>query len=144
MNTEPLTGGCHCGAVRYEALAEPMYPGHCQCTNCRRLGGTGHASLFALPADTVRITGETRTYDYAADSGNTVTRHFCPTCGTGVYNTNSGMQGLITPFASTLDDPTRFQPGMVVFASSAVPWDHVEPGLHRFERMPFPAERIGG
>ena len=73
-------GGCRCGAIRYEIAAEPMFAGHCQCLDCQRETGGGHASFMAFPADAVKLTGTPRFYEARADSGNTIRRGFCPTC----------------------------------------------------------------
>ncbi len=75
-------------------------------------------------------------YDAPSDSGNTVSRGFCPTCGSAVYTTNSGMPGMAFVRASTLDDPEVFQPQMVVYAHRAPSWDHMDPALPSFEGMP--------
>ncbi|MBV8771832.1 MAG: GFA family protein [Deltaproteobacteria bacterium] len=41
------------------------------------------------------------------------TQAFCPTCGSPVYTTNSGMPDLFIVEAASLDDPARFAPQMV-------------------------------
>lgn len=139
-----FSGGCLCGAVRYQSGSEPAVAGHCQCEDCRRTSATGHASHMAIPADAFQLEGSTTRYDKAADSGNIVSRHFCPTCGSAVYSTNSGVQGRVFVRASSLDDPEVFQPQMVVYASRAPSWDHMAPGLPAFDTMPPPAEMSAG
>ena len=131
-----MKGGCHCGAVRYEATAEPLMTGHCQCRCCQQLSGAGHASHIALPKAAVAITGEVSTYQWRADSGNIVTNAFCPNCGSPVYGTSSGFPDMLTIRAASLDDPSHFQPQMVVFSKSAQPWDHIGGDLPSFATMP--------
>ena len=45
----PYTGGCACGAIRYEISAEPIFMNHCQCRDCQRESGTGHGSYLTFP-----------------------------------------------------------------------------------------------
>lgn len=131
-----MQGGCLCGAVRYEVTAEPLMTGHCQCRSCQRLSGAGHASHIALPKAAVAITGAVKTYQWQADSGNTVTSAFCPNCGAPVYGTSSGFADMLTIRAASLDDPSVFEPQMVVFGNSAQPWDRIGGDLPTFATMP--------
>ncbi len=129
MTDTPITGGCACGAIRYASTAEPTFSLICQCRQCQRATGAGHAAALVLPADAVTVTGEVRFFDQQADSGNTVSRGFCPTCGSPMLNRNSGYPQSLYVHAATLDDPGGFRPETVVFRSAAQPWDHVDPDL---------------
>ena len=93
---------------------------------------------MAVPEGAFRTTGEVRFYDAPADSGNMISRGFCPTCGSAVYSRNSGMPGLVFVRASSLDDPEVFQPELVVYTKRAPSWDRVDPKLPAFEGMPPP------
>ena len=137
--TTGFAGGCLCGAVRYESDEDPALAGHCYCTDCRRTSATGHASHIGIPDTALRVTGEVRFYDAPTDSGNTVSRGFCPTCGSAVYSTNSGMPGMVFPRASSLDDPEAFKPQMNVYTKRAPSWDRPDADLPSFEEMPPPA-----
>ncbi len=90
---------------------------------------------MAVPEAGFEQTGALTFYESSADSGNAVSRGFCPTCGAPVYSTNSGMPGLAFVRASSLDDPEIFQPSMVVYAKRAASWDLIDPALRRFEGM---------
>jgi hypothetical protein len=129
-------GGCLCGAVRYESKTEPVMAGHCQCQDCRKSSGTGHCSHLAVPRDAASVTGVVTVYDRPADSGNLVSRAFCPTCGSAVYSLNSAMPQLMFIRASSLDDLEVFKPQVVVYASRAASWDHIDPTLPSFPKMP--------
>ncbi|MBI3453293.1 MAG: GFA family protein [Rhodospirillales bacterium] len=134
--SKPISGGCACGAIRYECSAEPMMSGHCQCRDCQRHSGAGHFSAFAVPKAALKIAGQLKFYTSKADSGNIVHRGFCPTCGSAVVANNSGMPELSALAAASLDDPSVFKPGMVVFTASAQPWDYIDPKLPAFPGMP--------
>ena len=129
-------GGCRCGAIRYEIAAEPMFAGHCQCLDCQRETGGGHASFMAFPADAVKLTGTPRFYEARADSGNTIRRGFCPTCGSPVVGRTSRMPDMMTISAGSLDDPSVFKPQFVVYTSRGHAWDLVDPALPSFPKMP--------
>jgi hypothetical protein len=125
----PLTGGCACGAVRYTVTAEPGFSFHCQCRQCQRASGGGHASLFIVPKAAAAVAGEVRFHDQTADDGATVSRGFCPRCGSPVLGQSSGYPDVLLITAASLDDPARFTPQRVVFSASRQPWDHVDPAL---------------
>ena len=104
-------GGCHCGAIRYEIAAEPMFGGQCQCLDCQHETGGGHASFMAFPADAVKLTGTPRFYELKADSGNQVQRGFCPTCGASICTIADGDDYVCITLAS-LDDRERIVPAL--------------------------------
>lgn len=134
--TQTFAGGCLCGAVRYSCGAEPAMAGHCHCEDCRRSSGSGHSSHLAVPDASVSLTGEISAYARPANSGNMVTRHFCPTCGAALFSTNSAMPGMTFLRASSLDDLEVFKPQMHVFVSRAASWDRRDGDLPAFDEMP--------
>jgi hypothetical protein len=134
--TQAFTGRCLCGAVSYSCTGEPVAAGHCHCEDCRRSSGSGHCSHLGVPEASVTLRGETKGYARPADSGNVVTRHFCPTCGAAVFSTNSGMPGLTFLRASSLDDLEVFRPQMHVYVAQAASWDRRDDALPAFATMP--------
>jgi hypothetical protein len=131
-----FSGKCLCGAVSYQSGADPLVAGHCHCIDCRKSSGTGHCSHIGIPEPAVSISGNVKLYERAADSGNMVGRAFCPECGAAVYSVNSSMPEMIFIRASSLDDPEIFIPQLVVYASRAPSWDHMDPELPSFATMP--------
>lgn len=135
--TQPYTGGCACGALRYTTQHAPVFQNHCQCRDCQLRSGTGHGSYltFASRAEML-ITGEATHWQIAGDSGNMKTHSFCPTCGTPVYLTFAAMPDLIAVHAASLDEPNRFKPQVLTYAERALAWDRVDSNLQAFTRMP--------
>ncbi|KQU79923.1 aldehyde-activating protein [Mesorhizobium sp. Root102] len=135
--TKRYTGGCACGAIRYETSGEPIFQNHCQCIDCQKRSGTGHGSYmtFGRRAD-MAITGEASTWRAAGASGNEKIHAFCPTCGTPVYLTFVAMPEFIAINATSLDDPDQFNPQAVTYTIRAHAWDKMDPSLQAFERMP--------
>ena len=126
-----LSGGCACGAVRYDSSASAKFSMICQCRQCQRISGSGHAAQFVLDAEAVTIEGEVTFYEFTSDSGNTSSSGFCGKCGSPVVRKTSGYPKILMFHAATLDDPARFKPERVVYADAAQPWDHVDPDLPR-------------
>jgi hypothetical protein len=134
---KPYTGGCACGAIRYEVPSEPVSMNHCQCRDCQRKSGTGHGSYLAFTQrGAVKLTGQASHWDFAGDSGNMKTRAFCSVCGSPVYMTLAVAPDIFVVHAASLDDPSRFKPQKVMYSSSGHAWDHLDPALPKFDKMP--------
>lgn len=135
--SEAYTGGCACGAIRYEIAGEPVFMNNCQCRDCQRTSGTGHGSYLTFASRTeVKLAGEAQRRDIVADSGNVKTHAFCPDCGSPVYLTFAAMPQLFTVHAASLDNPARFKPQAVTYAVRGHAWDHLDPALPKFDKMP--------
>jgi hypothetical protein len=94
-----------------------------------------------VPEPAFSISGSVKFFDKPADSGNMVSRGFCPQCGSALYSTNSGMPGLVFIRVSSLDDVEIFRPQMVVYTDRAASWDMMDPSLPGFARMPSIEDR---
>ncbi len=130
-----LKGSCLCGNVRFEATADPLFQGFCQCLDCRKVSG-GHYAAIGLPSPAVKVSGETKRYAKNGDSGKPIYRNFCANCGSMVFDYGDAMPGITILNAALLDDPEAFKPQSVVYARSALSWDHIDPRLPRFEALP--------
>lgn len=53
-----FTGGCLCGAVRYECSADALFMGNCHCRDCQKAGGGAYDPCIGLPAAPLKITGK--------------------------------------------------------------------------------------
>lgn len=134
--TRIYSGGCACGAIRYETRREPVFQNHCQCRDCQTRSGTGHGSYLSFSGrDGVKVTGEAREWGVVADSGNEKRHAFCPACGTPVYLTFAAMPDLVAVHAASLDDPGLFVPQAVTYGVRAQTWNTLDPALPVFERM---------
>lgn len=136
--SDTKTGGCLCGAVRYEYSGEPIFAGNCYCNECRKYSGTGHTAAIGVPEPAFKITsGEVVTYAMPGGSGNPISRHFCPKCGSHIGSSVDG--GLRIIYAGTLDDPSAFHASHNIYTSEAQDWDKPSPDVPGFEKAP-PAE----
>ena len=80
----PFEGGCHCGSVRYVCSEEPITVVNCHCGDCQKIAGSAFITGVLVPEGSVKTNCEMKSYRVEADSGNHITRNFCPACGTRI------------------------------------------------------------
>ncbi|MGE5659645.1 MAG: GFA family protein [Actinomycetota bacterium] len=131
----PFTGGCLCGAVRYECSAQPVSMGICHCRDCQQATGSAFAAAMLVPQNAVTITGNVTYYDVTGDSGSIVSRGFCPICGSRLFS-KPPIPELMGIMAGSLDDPSWFKPQAEIYVASAQPWDYLNPDLPKFAKLP--------
>jgi hypothetical protein len=79
-------GSCHCGAIRFEADADPAKAGVCHCSDCQSLTGSAFALYLQVPRESFRLTaGQPKTYVKTAESGNRRAQVFCADCGSRLW-----------------------------------------------------------
>ena len=128
-----FTGGCACGAIRYECTAEPITMFNCHCRDCQRATGSAFSAVVYVPAKAFKITkGSPRYYATSSEMGGHNKRGFCPDCGSRLFGGTTDQGQGIT--ASSLDDPGLFNPQFEIWTSDAQPWDHMDPKVPKFEK----------
>jgi hypothetical protein len=129
-------GRCLCGSVRFECEGPPLIVAQCCCLDCQRLTGTGHSTGATYPTDRVRLTGRTGEFALTSDAGNTVTRVFCPACGSPILGRNTGMPGFLTVSLGALEHSSAFAPSVAIFTRSQRPWDTLAADVRTFDAQP--------
>jgi hypothetical protein len=133
----PFTGGCACGAIRYQCTAEPVRMGQCHCRDCQRSSGGPFVAVVVVPVDALKVLkGSPRYFDTLSDRGGCIHRGFCPDCGSPVLAKFDLAPHLIGIRAGSLDDPGWFRPDYDIWTSDAQPWDYMNPALPKFEKYP--------
>ncbi|MBS0333681.1 MAG: GFA family protein, partial [Proteobacteria bacterium] len=127
MSRPHITGGCLCGAVRYEARAAPAAAGYCFCADCRKASGSGFIPFMNFPAEMLSITGRTVQFRSPSIRGTDAVRNSCPVCGGLVFGGVWGEDTEHTIYAGTLDDPGVFQPRIAIFGRDRPGWVEVPP-----------------
>lgn len=106
------TGGCTCGAVRYEVRGEPFKVGLCHCADCRRETG----SAFLYYGDWLR-----GTFSYTGEIATWNGRSFCPRCGGRLFHLQE--DGGAEICLGSLDDaPTGLAPSREGWIKRREPW----------------------
>ena len=86
-----VDGGCHCGAITFEAEIDPDRVVICHCTDCQTLSGSAFRTVaFTTEGGFTLLSGEPRVYVKTAESGNRRPQGFCADCGTPIYATSEG------------------------------------------------------
>lgn len=125
----PITGGCLCGAVRYSVATAPIAVRQCWCRDCQ-YWASGSATVNAVfELDSVTMTGALATFVSQADSGNTMRRGFCPSCGTPVTSGSDARPQYVILRVGTMDHPSLVAPAMTIWTDSAPEWAHHDPAL---------------
>jgi len=129
------TGGCSCGAIRYELTADPMIVHACHCRDCQRITGGPFVINLWIEKKFVEAKGaKPESFTRPGGSGKDHTLHFCGTCGTYVW---SDYRIVSTECwfvrAGTLDDPSSVVPDIHIFTRTALPWIQLPKGARAVE-----------
>jgi hypothetical protein len=118
-------GGCHCGAVRFEAeLPEPPVPAlDCNCSICSR---TGFLHFMVRHSDFELITGRDALNSYRFGTG--AAEHlFCSTCGVKSFYQPRSHPDCWSLNANCFDEPVE----MAVEQFDGRNWEQASEKLHR-------------
>ena len=129
-----LTGGCMCGAVRYELGSEPYDCGWCHCRTCQLFGGVPAMAFASVTTGDFRWSkGEDQVR--WLDSSSFGRRAFCGGCGTPLMMKVVHQPDTVDFPVVTLDDPAAVPPGFHIFWSSRVAWFDPGDDLPRHEKF---------
>jgi len=131
------TAGCACGAVKFEFSSQPDFVAVCHCLDCKKASGGEAATWFGIPeADFVLRSGETTAYSYVADSGSSLDRNFCATCGARLFTNNlQSFPATVFIQLGSLDDPGNIEPKLEMFVKRRLPWVTPLP-VPQYDEMP--------
>jgi hypothetical protein len=131
----PQTGGCQCGAIRYEITEAPQLVYTCHCTDCQRLTSSAFSIGVVVPDRAFWLIGvEPRPLQRIADGGRVNTRLVCPECGSWVCGTPR--DGAVRVRGGTLDDTSWLRPTRHSWTRSKQPWVMLPEGDQVFETQP--------
>ena len=141
MSESPsLTGGCLCGAVRFELTEAPKHAGYCHCTRCQRRTGTAASAQARIDGRTLRIlSGEEQIKAWRHPDGG-FEKLFCSECGSQLFSRNPDDPAQISVRLGAFDGDPGIRPSWRTFVAYAAPWEPIpDDGLERFpEAKPRP------
>tara|TARA_R110000823_G_scaffold17616_5_gene55348 strand:+ start:274 stop:681 length:408 start_codon:yes stop_codon:yes gene_type:complete len=132
-----ITGGCYCGALRYEAEGDPIMKAQCHCRECQYFTGGQPNDFMAMPEAGFKYTKGTPKRFTKPDFTGAVTREFCPDCGVQIMTRSQALKGAVILKVGAMDDPSQFgQPQMLMQTADAQSFHHIPDGIPSFERFP--------
>lgn len=127
-------GGCRCGAVRFEASAEPHHVSYCHCGDCRKASGAPVSAFVGFMADEAAIEGAAlRRYE-----NGPVTRSFCGVCGTPVAYLDRRLADRVYFMLGAMDAPENYKPTLHAYAREQLAFVHMPDGLPRYPHTSVP------
>lgn len=132
-----VTGGCYCGAVRYEAEGDPVMKARCHCRECQYFTGGEGNDFIAMPVAGFHFTkGEPKSFTKAGLEG-AATRQFCADCGTQLLTRSPALPIAVIVKVGSLDDPQIFGgPQVILQTADAHPFHLLPEGVPAFARFP--------
>jgi hypothetical protein len=130
MSEAPIhSGGCLCGAIRYEVYGDAMQTSLCHCEDCRRASGAPAVAWTFFPPNSLRwIQGSPREIRFAGR-----VRSFCADCGSPLLFADPALPQFTEVNTCTLDEPTAFPPGDQCWMVDEIPWMRSLHALVRFD-----------
>ena len=117
------TASCRCGQLRAAATGEPVRVSVCHCLGCQKRTGSAFSAQARWPGEQVTIEGQSKSSVHHADSGNRITHHFCPDCGSTVhYSIEGKFDGLVAIPLGAFDDPYVLKPRVSVWEKRKHDW----------------------
>lgn len=129
-----LTGGCQCGAIRYQVAGPAQHVALCHCVDCRRSAGAPMVAWAAFAEDALTmLAGTPKTFN----SSGSAMRSFCGECGTGLFYRNAQyLPGIVDIQSVTLDDPEALPAGAHIQVTERIGWMSSAHSLPEFQRFP--------
>ncbi len=131
-----FSGKCLCGMVSYNCHSEPKAIFNCHCTDCRRATGSVFGTNLFIPENKVDIQGKISTFTHTSDSGSTMTKLFCPNCGSLLFGKNSAKPNVMSIRAGSVEQVDIIKPMINVFMSRKVPSTPIDDNLKQAPKMP--------
>jgi hypothetical protein len=133
MPTFPLTGGCLCGAVRFEVDRPPISASYCHCTRCQRRTGTAaSAQALIAPGSLTFVQGEDVVRAFRPPDG--WAKLFCPECGSALFSQSQADESLMTVRMGAFDSDPGIRPQARYHVATAAAWEAIpDDGLPRHD-----------
>lgn len=113
---------CSCGQLEVTVSGEPVRVSMCHCRACQRRTGSVFGVQARYAASDVEVNGQSQAWSRTADSGHSITFHFCPNCGSTVFYRPEQEPEIIAVAVGGFADPGFPPPTISVYESRRHPW----------------------
>ncbi|MGH6948972.1 MAG: GFA family protein [Kiloniellales bacterium] len=132
-----LTGGCQCGALRYESAGAPLALYACHCRECQKQSASAFGLSLEVPYAGLRLTrGAPKTWRRNTDSGRRLVCVFCPDCGSRIWHESEAEPKTVTIKAGSLDEPVDLGAAIHIWTSRKLPGVVIPEGAKQFPEEP--------
>jgi len=134
VTTPSTTGGCLCGAVRFELTEPARAAGYCHCTRCQRRTGGGSSAQARIDGRTFRLLqGEEHVGAWRHSDGG-FEKCFCRACGAHLFSRNPENPAQMSIRMGAFDGDPGVRPSWHTFVAYAPAWEPVpDDGLVRYD-----------
>jgi hypothetical protein len=139
MAERVLTGGCLCGAIRFELSALPYTAGYCHCTRCQRRTGTAASPQARIEGSALQVLdGQDLLRAWRHPDGG-FEKLFCAGCGAHLLSRNPDNHSQASVRMGAFDGDPGIRPTWRAFVAYAAPWEPIpDDGLERYaEGKPY-------
>jgi hypothetical protein len=134
----PIEGACQCGQLTYKLHESPKMVIACHCTECQKLSTSPFSVTAVFDSKDIEFQGEMKEWSRPADSGNTSSAKFCPSCGNRVYHYNpadaNSIKLKLKPV--NLSDDSIFEPTAHIWVAEKLSWYQIPEGVKVFDKQP--------
>lgn len=131
-----LTGQCLCGDVKFKAEGDIAMMGNCHCTDCQQVSGSPFGTLVFMNESDVTIFGKVKSFDHKVESGNTLSKQFCPRCGSQMFGKNAARPTSLALRAGSINEKEHIKPQFNVYTISKLECTILDESIPGFEKMP--------
>ena len=119
--SEDVSGGCLCGAVRFAVRLPSLFCVHCHCSMCRRNHGAAYVTWFGIPRERLALEAgeDVLVHHRSSEHGK---RSFCARCGSSLFCENTSHPERVDIALGAMDRPIDREPQFHTHFDSRAPW----------------------
>ena len=142
--TGTVTGGCLCGAVRYEVTGPFLRASHCHCSLCRRHSGAAVLTQGRVRREDFRLLSGAEALRVYRPAEGAAVKAFCSICGSSLFGGTWPEGSEVSIRLGSVDGDPGIRPQYHTFVASWAPWDEITHDLPQFDEGLPVCYEVGG